>query len=155
MDNKRPETLEEAIRAINEAMIAEGAKMRDLIQSDYASLRTAVEDLAPRVVQQFKDATAPYVEKAKATASKAKTTAREVAGPQIDFAVAGSKSAADKFDQQLKKNPYLVLGGVALGAIAIGYLLGRTKTPTAADYTGLSYGDAPLGSKSDDNVELG
>lgn len=134
MDNNRPQTFDEALRAINEAMIAQGAQLKDLLSSDYANLRTAVEDLAPRVAQQFKETTAPYVDKA-----------REVAGPQMDM-----------IDRQVKNNPYLVLGGVALGAIALGYLFGRRSAPAATpeDYTGLSYGDAPLATTSSDNVEL-
>lgn len=136
MDKNRPQTFDEAIRAINDAMIAEGANLKDLLQADYANLRTAVEDLAPRVAQQFKETTAPYVDKA-----------REVAGP-----------AAGEFDRQMKKNPYLVLGGVAMGAVALGYLFGRTMAPSSqtptSDYTGLSYGDVPVTNEMTDNVEL-
>ncbi len=123
MDNNRPQTFDEAIRAINEAMLAQGANLKDLLQSDYSNLRTAVEDLAPRVAQQFRDTTAPYVEKA-----------REVAGPQMDFA-----------DRQVRQNPYLVLGGVALAACVLGYIFGRGRNASApaTDYTGLSYGDVP------------
>lgn len=141
MDNNRPQTFEDAIRAINDAMVAQGANLKDLLQSDYSNLRTAFEDLAPRVAQQVKETTAPYIEKA-----------REVAGPQIDFAVAGSKTVANEFDRQVKQNPYLVLGGIALGAVALGYMLGRklTPPPPPADYTGLSYGEVP----ATDNVEL-
>lgn len=129
MDNKRPQTFDEALRLINEAMLAQSAGLKDLLSSDYANFRTAVEDLAPRVAQQFKDTTAPYVDKA-----------REVAGPQMDMV-----------DRQIRKNPYLVLGGVALGAIALGYMFGRSKTPPpSTDYTGLSYGEL----QPTDNIEL-
>ncbi len=156
MDSNRPQTFDEAISAINDAMIAQGASLKDLLQSDYSNLRNAVEDLVPRVAQQFRDTTAPYVE-------KAHKKAREVAGPQIDFAVAGSKTVANEFDRQVKQNPYLVLGGIALGACVLGYLYGRSKTPPpadhttdyTADYNGLSYGDVPVASQSTDyNVEL-
>lgn len=145
MDSNRPQTFDEAIRAINDAMIAQGASLKDLLQSDYSNLRNAVEDLAPRVAQQVRETTAPYIEKA-----------REVAGPQIDFAVAGGKTVAHGFDRQVKQNPYLVLGGIALGACVLGYLFGRSKTPPPTDYTGLSYGDVPVASQTTDyNVELG
>ncbi len=89
-------------------MVAHGASLKDLLQTDYSNIRTVAEDLAPKVAQQFKDAAAPYI---------------------------------DKVDRQVKENPYLVLGGVALGAMALGYLIGRSKTPPPTDFTGLTYGD--------------
>ena len=130
MDKNRPHTFDQAIHQINEAMVAHGASLKDLLQTDYSNIRTVAEDLAPKVAQQLKDTAAPFVD-----------VMREVAGPQFDFAVSGGKTLADGFDRQLKQNPYLVLGGVALGAMALGYLIGRSKTPSPTDFTGLTYGD--------------
>lgn len=143
MERNRPQTLDEALQVINKAMASEGAQLKELLTSDYENLRMAVEDLAPRVKEQVRIATAPYIE-----------TARDVAGPQIDFAVQSGKTIATEFDRQVKKNPYLVLGGVALGAIALGYLFGKKRTEPVSEVsnnTGLSYGDVPAVSP---NAEL-
>jgi hypothetical protein len=110
MDQNRPQTFEDALRILNEATAAESARLKDLLSSDYANLRTAIDDLAPRVTKQVRDTAGPYI---------------------------------NQIDRTVRDNPYLVLGGVALGAIALGYLFGRSKTPPPADYTGLSYGDVP------------
>lgn len=127
MERNRPQTFDEALQVVNEAMQVQGAGLKDLISADYANFRTAFSDLAPRVSREVQAKTGPYV----------------------DTARAYTKPAVDAFDVQFKKNPYLILGGVALGAIILGYLFGRTKTPPA-DYTGLTYGDV----QPTDNAEL-
>lgn len=121
MERNRPQTFEEALRILNEAAIAEGARLKDLLSSDYENLRTAFDDLAPRVTKQVRDTAGPYV---------------------------------THIDRTVRDNPYLVLGGVALGAIALGYLFGRNNTPPPSDYSGLSYGDVPPVTSPEASAEI-
>lgn len=120
MDNNRPQTFDEALNVINHAMQVQGAGLKELLSSDYSNLRSAIEDLGPRISREV----------------------QATAGPAV--------AAVDK---QVRANPYLYLGGIAIGAIAVGYLFGRsraTRTTEINDYSGLTYGDV----QPSDNAEL-
>jgi ElaB/YqjD/DUF883 family membrane-anchored ribosome-binding protein len=120
MDTKtfsRPDSIDEALKVLDKALGEHGKELKDLVTDDYKNLKTAISGIA---------------EEAGISLSGVTDTVKDFGGQAYDRITdftsdgleRGKKLAAD-VDAQVKANPWPVIGGVALGTFAIGFLVGR------------------------------
>lgn len=110
---KRPEKINDALRVLDEAVSKEGFNLKELISSDYQGLKDAFSQLAP----QIKDTVRQY--------------GSQAYGYAQDYAKVGmerGREVAGQVDTRVRENPWPVIGGVAAGSLALGFLLGRRNS---------------------------
>jgi ElaB/YqjD/DUF883 family membrane-anchored ribosome-binding protein len=109
----RPQKIADALRTLDEAIMSEGANLKDLVTKDYGHLQSALQDFAPQFAQTLRDKGGEYAK-----------AAQEYAGPALER----TRQVAGTVDTQVRKNPWPVIGGVAFGALALGFLFGRSNS---------------------------
>lgn len=114
----RPSSINEALRMLDQALSRDGANLRELVSSEYSSLRQAIEDMAPKMGAAFRE-----------YGSQAANVVQDYAGQGIER----GKRVADQVDTRVRENPWPVIGGVALGSFAIGFLFGRGGPSASAE----------------------
>ena len=120
MDTKsfsRPGSIDEALKVLDKALGEHGKELKDLVTDDYKNIKTAIGDMA---------------EEAGISLSGVTDTVKNFGGQAYerisDLTSGGlerSKKMASDVDAQVRSNPWPVIGGVAAGTFAIGFLLGR------------------------------
>ena len=95
------ETLNEALAHLNEAAKERREELNKLLAEKYTDLRSALGDAAG------------------ASADWVKEQGREVGD--------SAKLAASTVDHSVRKHPWYYIGGAALGALLLGFLLGRHR----------------------------
>jgi ElaB/YqjD/DUF883 family membrane-anchored ribosome-binding protein len=104
--------LSEALKLLEEAAKEKKDDLQDMIQGKYSNLKEAL-------IGKEEDITKALLN-AKKQALKAALHASEVGTER-------AKEIAAEVDQQVHDNPWPYIGGVAFGALLIGYILGRSK----------------------------
>jgi len=103
---------DKALKLLEEAAKEKKNDLQNLIESKYTHLKEVLmekeEDLADAIIA------------AKKKAIKAALHASEVSS-------ARAKEIATEVDRQVRENPWPYIGGVAAGALLIGYIMGRSK----------------------------
>ena len=102
------EKIAEALHLLEEAAKEKKDEVRDLISEKYQNLRDAVVGAEHGVAEALAAAKQRVVDAAAQAKEKTKKVAAEV-------------------DQHVHENPWPYIGGVALSALLIGYVLGRNR----------------------------
>lgn len=95
------ETIAHALTVLEDAAKEGADELKAMIDKDYRSFRGVIADLVPNVAGSVKD----------------------VRDNVVDF----SKKTAQRMDRSAHEEPWKYVAGAALGALALGYLLGRRK----------------------------
>jgi ElaB/YqjD/DUF883 family membrane-anchored ribosome-binding protein len=107
----RPQKLTDALKVLDQAIMNEGVDLKDLVSKDYSHLQDALKDFAPQVGETLR-----------AGGRQAMERIQNYTAPAIQK----TKQAVAEADRQVKANPWPILAGTAIGALAIGFLLGRS-----------------------------
>jgi len=106
------EKISEALKLLEEAAKEKKNDLQGLIEGKYTHLKEALlekeEDLADALIAAKKKAIKAALHASEVSSEKAKEIAAEV-------------------DHQVRENPWPYIGGVAAGALLIGYIMGRSK----------------------------
>lgn len=106
------EKLSEALKLLEETAKEKKDELQNMLKGKYSHLKDALidkeEDIAHALLA------------AKKQAMKAAVQASEIGTER-------AKEIAADVDKQVRENPWPYIGGVALGALLIGYILGRSK----------------------------
>jgi ElaB/YqjD/DUF883 family membrane-anchored ribosome-binding protein len=113
--SNRPTTIKDALRLIDDVINRDGANLRELLTSEYANLRRAINDIAPKMGDKVSDYGTQAVDQASVYAKQGMDQSRVI---------------ASKVDAQVRTNPWPIVGGAALAALAIGFFLGRGSDAT-------------------------
>ena len=97
-DDKR---INEALDLLNEMAKEKKADLQEMIHTKYGNLRSAVSGAAGKVQHDVAETYHHGKEKVKELASEV--------------------------DESVRKNPWLYIGGTALGCLILGFLMGRSK----------------------------
>lgn len=93
--------INEALSLLNEVAKDKKSELREMIHTRYDHLRSAVGGTAGKMQHDISAGYHQSVQKA--------------------------KEVAEQIDENVHKNPWPYIGGVALGALVIGYIMGRSK----------------------------
>jgi ElaB/YqjD/DUF883 family membrane-anchored ribosome-binding protein len=107
----RPQKITEALRVLDQAIMNDGADLKDLVSKDYSHLQNAIKDLAPQVLDSVRASGRQTLDKIQSYAAPA---------------MQKTKQAATQVDAQVKSHPWRYIAGAAVGALAVGFLLGRS-----------------------------
>lgn len=123
---KRPDSFNEATNLLDEALIGSSApRLQDLAVRDFEQVTSALGASAHEASDKVSDSVHDASDMARQMAQHA---IGALAGPAIGFArdrVDRTVQLGKRIDGGLRANPWPVIGGVAAGALALGFLLGR------------------------------
>ncbi|MDO9543221.1 MAG: hypothetical protein Q7J98_13010 [Kiritimatiellia bacterium] len=106
------EKLSEALKLLEEAAKAKKSELQNMLKGKYSHLKEVLGDKEQDMTEALNTA--------KKRAMEAATHATEIGSER-------ARKIAAEVDEQVRENPWPYIGGVALGALLIGYILGRSK----------------------------
>jgi len=106
------EKIAEALRLLEDAAKGKKEELRTLVSNKYRNLKDALGEAEHGIT----DAVAAARKRAMEAAQQAK-----------DIGIVKAKEIAAEVDEQVHENPWPYMGGVAVAALLIGYILGRNK----------------------------
>ncbi len=112
MENSSSAKIAEALKLLEEAAKEKKDELKNLLTGKYEHLKNTIIDAETDVTK---------------TLLAAKKKALEAAMHAKDISEEKIKQVAKDVDEQVHENPWPYIGGVALGALLIGYILGRNK----------------------------
>jgi len=112
---KKPDSIKEALKILDNALAAKTATLEEIIGEDFKNIQSAI---GPKSEMTTDRSMANEVGKSATLIFDALERGRRIA---VDL--------AKEVDSQLRSNPWLAIGGVAIGTLALGYVLGRGETP--------------------------
>lgn len=106
----RPDSINEALRILDEALGGAGANLKDLVTNDFKNLKSALSDNGSRISENFRGMSGETFDRVSEIASMGMERGRRI---------------YSEVDVQMRSNPWPILGGVAVGTFALGFLMGR------------------------------
>ncbi len=106
------EKIAEALKLLEDAAKGKKEELRQLARDKYTHLKDALGDAQQGVAD---------------TLAAAKQRALEMAQKAREVGTDKAKQLAAEVDTQVHENPWPYIGGVAVAALLIGYILGRNK----------------------------
>lgn len=107
-DNGSNRKFEEALELLNEAAKEKKEEIQNLLSDKYSDIRRILEQTAARQKQNLR-------------------RAQRVAGEWVEEGGEAVQEIASELDENLRENPYPYLGGVAVGALLLGFILGSSS----------------------------
>ncbi len=99
---------EEALQLLNEAAREKKQEIQQLFGDKYTHIRQAVQDAAAQSGERLN------------RVREAASDAMEIGGERL-------KQVASDVDEKVKENPWPYIGGVAVGALLLGFILGASR----------------------------
>ena len=106
------EKIAEALRLLEDAAKGKKEELRTLVSNKYHNLKDALGEAELGITEAM---------------AAAKKRAMEAALQAKDLSLVKAKEIAADVDAQVRENPWPYVGGVAVAALLIGYILGRNK----------------------------
>ncbi len=107
-DNNSSKKFEEALQLLNEAAREKKEEIQQLFGDKYTHIREAVQEAA-------------------AVQGDRLNRVRQAAGDALELGGERVKQAASDLDENVKENPWAYIGGVAAGALLLGFILGASR----------------------------
>ena len=107
-NNTSTKKFEEALQLLNEAAREKKQEIQQLFGDKYTHIRQAVEDAAAQQGERL-------------------NRVRQATGEAIEFGGERAKQVAAELDEKVKENPWAYIGGAAVGALLLGFILGASR----------------------------
>lgn len=108
----RPSSISDALKLIDTVISRDGANLKEMVTSEYSNLKSTIDNFAPSMGE------------------KVNTYGTQAIDAIAEYATEGYKQGrkiAGDVDTQVRANPWPIIGGVALSALAIGFMLGKAN----------------------------
>jgi ElaB/YqjD/DUF883 family membrane-anchored ribosome-binding protein len=112
MESSSSAKITDALHLLEEAAKDKKDELKNLLTGKYETLKNTIIDTETDITK---------------TLIAAKKKAFEAALQAKDISEEKIKKVAQEVDEQVHENPWPYIGGVALGALLIGYILGRNR----------------------------
>ena len=106
------EKIAEALRLLEDAAKGKKEELRTLVSNKYHNLKDALGEAELGITDAM---------------AAAKKRTMEAAQQAKEIGIEKAKEIAADVDAQVRENPWPYMGGVAVAALLIGYILGRNK----------------------------
>ena len=106
--NSSNKKFEEALHLLNEAAREKKQEIQQLFGDKYTHIRQAVQEAAEDQRQRL-------------------NRLRKSAGEAVELGGERIKQVATDVDERVKENPWAYIGGAAVGALLLGYILGASR----------------------------
>jgi ElaB/YqjD/DUF883 family membrane-anchored ribosome-binding protein len=103
--SNRPSSLNEALRILDEALSSPSANIKDIVTDQYQHLKSALGSSGTQAYEQFSS--------------------------MAEQGIARGRELYSDVDQRVRSNPWPVIGGIAVGTLALGFFLGRGAMSTS------------------------
>ena len=107
-NNHNTRKFEEALQLLNDAAREKKEEIQNLINERYTQIRDVIGDAAKQSRRSYR---------------RAKTTAEDWVGEGEETL----RETVSQLDDQVHENPWAYLGGVAAGALLVGFILGSSS----------------------------
>ena len=108
MENNSTKKFEDALHLLNEAARDKKGEIQNLIGDKYSEIRDLIQDASAKGRREIR---------------RVKQTAEDILGDSGD----NLKRAAQEFEDNVRENPLPYLGGIAVGALLLGFILGSSS----------------------------
>ncbi len=108
IDNTSSKKFEEALQLLNDAAKEKKDEIQNLLSDKYTDIRKIIEQTASQQKQNLK-------------------RAQRVAGEWIEEGEETLRDVAAEVDENVHENPWPYIGGVAIGALLLGFILGSSS----------------------------
>ena len=106
--NSSNKKFEEAFQLLNEAAREKKQEIQQLFGDKYSHIRQVVQDAAEQQGERL-------------------NRVRQAAGDAMEIGGERIKQVASDVDERVKENPWPYIGGVAIGALLLGFILGASR----------------------------
>ena len=106
--NSSGKKFEEALQLLNEAAREKKQEIQQLFGDKYSVIRQAVQEAASQQGERL-------------------NRVRQAAGEALELGGERAKQAAADIDEKVKENPWAYIGGAAVGALLLGFILGASR----------------------------
>ncbi len=106
--NNSNKKFEEALTLLNEAAKEKKQEIQQLFGDKYSTIRQAVQEAAEKQGERL-------------------NRIRQSASEAFEVGSERAKEIASEVDEKVKENPWPYIGGVAVGALLLGYILGASR----------------------------
>lgn len=113
--SRRPESIKEALQMLDEALLSGESRINEFISGTFSSDTTETLRSATESLQEF--------------GTKAMNAITDLSERGIEGAIDGGREAIQFVDSSLRRNPWPIIGGVALGALLVGIAMGNERNP--------------------------
>ena len=116
----RPRSIDDALRILDEALSKPGMNLKEMVTEEYQNLHATISKTASEVGSQLTEQVAGFSEAFTGATGDASQKISEMTEQGLE----AGKDAARKVDAKVRENPWVYIGGVALGTFALGLYLG-------------------------------
>ena len=119
---KRPDSIKEALRMVDEALAGHAMEFKELAGDEYQHIKKAVNEFAEEAVDRLKASG----KEAREVGHEAMNAISALSNQAMAAVEEHGGEAFRAMDTRVRANPWPAIGGVALGTFVLGVLLGSS-----------------------------
>ncbi len=129
-----PNSIKDALRALDDALQGQTENLKEFVTEDYRNIQSAIGNMSSRSTLAGASGMAGVSDRLKDFSSQAiSQISGQFSGMSsnlmnqetINEALARGREVYSEVDTRVRSNPWPVIGGIAVGTFALGFLLGR------------------------------
>jgi ElaB/YqjD/DUF883 family membrane-anchored ribosome-binding protein len=125
-----PNSIKDALRALDDALQGQTENLKEFVTEDYRNIQSAMGNMSSRSTLGGASGLSGVSDRLKDFSSQAISqfsgmSSNLVSQETINEALARGREVYSEVDTRVRSNPWPVIGGIAVGTFALGFLLGR------------------------------